>query len=461
MATLSGLPNEVVRYIAELLPKEDLLSLWETSRAMNDMTFDIFRRDYFQDRYVMLEQRSIHNLIDISEHPTLRLAVRKLGLCTQRIMRRNDNVECLHDPRLENADWENRRQPEFDSDKEEDWLDEEEVDKDECRVCASGQLLREQEAFHLGKDRAGLLQAMRNLPNCKTLSLTDARLPWGVVRVRDVVVFPFTLLAGPSVLGCGRVQNFTRYVLDTTLSAAAESKLPFKSLDINLGHRDLNSCLSPIHVQVLDSSEELKFANLTYLRLIISPFLGWGQSPDWEPGFTRFMNMFPQLSHFTLCFERNAHYDYGQIFRRLSKVLSIPHLRVVDLGRFETIASELGGTLVRHQATLEDITLREIKLLSPNWPVLLRDLWNMPKVRWTTMKQCMIWDEHNRPATTSMPDVVSIVDETTLSQRSTACAGSGSYRGGRNGCLIPGTMKTAFGSAPDVSRRYLEAKPEE
>ncbi|KAH6987770.1 hypothetical protein BKA56DRAFT_577649 [Ilyonectria sp. MPI-CAGE-AT-0026] len=416
MATLPGLPNEVVRYIAEFLPKDDLLSLRQTSRAMNDMTFDIFRRDYFQDRYVMLEQRSIQNLIDISEHPTLRLAVRKLGLCTQRIMRCNDDVECLHDPRLENDDWENRRHPEFGGDKEEDWLDEEEVDEDECRFCGSGQLLREQEAFRFGRDQAGLLQAMRNLPNCKTLSLTDARLPWGVVRAQDVVVFPFRLLAGPSELDCGRDQDFTMYVLDTMLAAAAESKLPFKSLDINMGHRDPNRCLTTIYVQVLDSIEGLEFANLTHLRLILSPLLDYQQSSDWEPGFTRFMDMFPQLSHFTLGFEHPAHYGERQIFRRLWMVLSIPHLRAVYLSRFETIASELGGTLVRHQATLEDITFREIKLLRGNWPVLLRELWNMPKVRRITMIQCMIWENHNMPATTSMPDVVSIVDERTLSQ---------------------------------------------
>lgn len=132
----------------------------------------------------MLEQRSIQNLIDISENPTLRLAVRKLGICTQRVMRLNDNVHCLHDPRLENDGWENRPLREFDGNEEENWVDEQEVDKDECGVCASGQLLREQEAFHLGRDQAGLLQAMRNLPNCQTLSLTDARLPWGAVRVR-------------------------------------------------------------------------------------------------------------------------------------------------------------------------------------------------------------------------------------------------------------------------------------
>lgn len=204
--------------------------------------------------------------------------------------------------------------------------------------------------------------------------------------------------------------------MDTMLATAAESKLPFKSLDIDLGHRDPNRCLTPIYVQALDSIEGLEFANLTHLRLILSPFLEYKRSPDWEPGFTRFMDMFPQLSHFTLGFERPALYKERQIFRQIWNMLSIPHLRVVYLSQFETIASELRGTLVRHQATLEDITLREIKLLGGDWPVLLRELWNMPKVRRITMIRCMIWEYHTRPATTSMPDVVSIVDEQTLSR---------------------------------------------
>ncbi|KAH7008438.1 hypothetical protein EDB80DRAFT_716554 [Ilyonectria destructans] len=416
MATLAELPNELVRCIAEFLPKEDLLSLRESSRAMNAMTLDIFQRDYFQTRYVMLEDESIENLIDISEHPILRLAVRKLGLCTQRILKTFSEVACLHDPRIDDPNWEPL--PDWFPDESDDdsaWLDEDEVDIDECRVCGSRQLLSEQDAFHYGRDRAGLVQAMRNLPNCKTLSLTDARLPWGAVGLLNEVEFPFEVSTGPDIEDCETDRDFVKHVFDTMLVAAAESKLPIESVDIYMGHMDERRSRDPIAVQLLDPPEGLEFANVTHLRLILSPYLNRKQTPNWEPGFTRFLDMFPQLSHFTLGFDGRSDYDYGLLFPRLSKVLSISHLRVVDLARFETTASELARTLARHQATLEDVTLREIKLRSTNWPVLLGELWNMPEVRRLTMKRCMIGDEF-MPGISSMPDVVSIVNEPTFSE---------------------------------------------
>lgn len=276
-------------------------------------------------------------------------------------------------------------------------------------------LFSEQDAFHSGRDRAGLVQAMRNLPNCKTLSLTDAHLPWGAEQLLSEVDFPLEVEEGPEFVFCETERDFVKYVLDTMLAAAAESKLPIESLDIYMGNMNERRGRHPIPVQLLDPPEGLEFANLTYLRLILRPRLNRELTPNWEPGFTRFLDMFPQLSHFTLGFDGNLEYDRRLLFPRLSKVLSIPHLRVVDLARFETTASELARTLARHQATLGDITLREIKFHSTNWPVLLRKLWNMPKVRRLTMERCMIGDEF-MPGVSSMPDVVSIVDEPTFSE---------------------------------------------
>lgn len=119
---------------------------------------------------------------------------------------------------------------------------------------------------------------MQNLPNCKTLILTDAHVPWGAVRLQKE--------AG-CVLEKGLKTDFLRggfvqYILSVMLTEAAESRLPVEKLDLYLGHMDEPDCVQPIDVSLLDvprrrdepASAELNLPALTSLRLILSPYTG-------------------------------------------------------------------------------------------------------------------------------------------------------------------------------------------
>ncbi|KAH7113062.1 hypothetical protein EDB81DRAFT_826454 [Dactylonectria macrodidyma] len=382
MVALLELPTEVVCAIAEFLPGNSLFSFRQTCQGINTKTRGIFECAYFQTRYVMFERQSLDILKAISEHPSLRHAVRTLGLCIEHLSKSEMN-------KLRYAD---------------------------CPLQVHGDEIPPY--FEDSVAQHCLVQAMRKLPNCKTLVLTDAHVPWGSVRLQKE--------AG-CVLERGLETDFLRggfvqYLLNVMLTAAVESKLPVEKLDIYLGHMDEPNCVQPISVSLLDvpltqdkpAPARLNLATLTSLRLILCPYPGDSKGPRWEPAFDRFLAMFPQLSHFTLAFDGEEQYDHHDIFPRLSKAISIPKLRVVEFARLEATVSELAEVLVRHRQTLEEATLRDVKLRGiGSWPFLLNILRNMFGVRRVTMKNCLIEDEWIRDHCDDMPDIVCITDQRT------------------------------------------------
>lgn len=64
------------------------------------MTLEIFIRNYFQTRCVMLERQSLESLISISEHVTLGPAVRVLGFCIEHLVEMDDEQGCGSFPLL-------------------------------------------------------------------------------------------------------------------------------------------------------------------------------------------------------------------------------------------------------------------------------------------------------------------------------------------------------------------------
>lgn len=416
MVILLQLPLEVVCSIAGLLPGASLLLLRQTCRDMNTKTWKVFEREYFESRNVMLQHQSLRNLQDISEYPTLRRAVRTLRLCTEHLSDSDDDgIECGHDPF--NDAWGFPADPlQADMDHSPPWLEDSTTSVCACALCDLRQRMREQEAFLFGEDRRCLVQVMRNLPNCKTLVLTDAHVPWGAARLEREVGCVFERGLDSCYFEEG---DFIKHVLDVMLIAVAESKLAVEKLDIYLGHRDEPKSIQPMSVQLLDAPEHnmlghdgLKILSLTSLRMILSPWPGNQGGPDWEPSFTRFLALFPQLSDFTLAFDGEEQYDDHEVFPRISRVLSIPHLRVVDLARFEATVPELEEVLLRHQQTLKEVTLREVKLRGVgSWPSLLSKLWGMSGVRLIIVTNCLMEDEWMTDMCHDMPNVVSITDE--------------------------------------------------
>ncbi|EXL66004.1 hypothetical protein FOPG_17800 [Fusarium oxysporum f. sp. conglutinans race 2 54008] len=122
-----------------------------------------------------------------------------------------------------------------------------------------------------------------------------------------------------------------------------------------------------------------------------------------------FFDLFPQLSHFTLAFDDE--FDNHTVFPIFSELLKIPQLRVMELARFEATAAELTKMLLRHQSTLEEITLREVKMNeAESWTSVLSTVRDMPQFHSFTMKQCLIGDWFFTDVSDEIDEVVSTKD---------------------------------------------------
>jgi hypothetical protein len=62
---------KLIASIAQKLPSEDFFRFRQTCKEINSGTLPVFANRYFKTRHVMLERRSLSNLITISQHHSL------------------------------------------------------------------------------------------------------------------------------------------------------------------------------------------------------------------------------------------------------------------------------------------------------------------------------------------------------------------------------------------------------
>ncbi|QKD57824.2 uncharacterized protein FOBCDRAFT_165303 [Fusarium oxysporum Fo47] len=390
MATLLELPEDVIHSVAELLPVNDFFSLRLSCRRLNAMSLHAFIRVYFQTRYVMIEEHSLQTLISISQHETFGPAVRALGFCTEHLLEMDDEQSRDFFAFLE-AGWgrgypcEDEFEEEFGDESDED-LEMEEDDKEDFYDRVYRERLDDQKTLLLGHDILYLAQAMTGLPNCKTLILTDARIPWGASRLKREVGSELSRGFHPDNF---EDEQFVQRILQP-------------------------KSVNPISLQLLDwpvyvSPIAWTLTSLTSLRLLISPFYKNNRAYGWEKRAMGFFDLFPQLSHFTLAFDDE--FDNHTVFPIFSELLKIPQLRVMELARFEATAAELTKMLLRHQSTLEEITLREVKMNEAgSWTSVLSTVRDMPQFHSFTMKQCLIGDWFFTDVSDEIDEVISIKD---------------------------------------------------
>ncbi|KAI8649724.1 F-box domain-containing protein [Fusarium keratoplasticum] len=225
---------------------------------------------------------------------------------------------------------------EFEDESDED-LELDEDDTEDFYDRMYRERLDDQKTLLLGHDIIYLAQAMTGLPNCKTLILTDARIPWGASRLKREV-------------GSELARGFHP-----------------------------------------DDVEDEQFVQ------------------RWEKRAMGFFDLFPQLSHFTLAFD--GEFDNHTVFPIFSELFKIPQLRVMELARFEAAAAELTKLLLQHQSTLEEITLREVKMNEAgSWTSVLNTVRDMPQFHSFTMKKCLIGDWYLTDVSDEIDEVVSIKD---------------------------------------------------
>ncbi|KAI8649735.1 F-box domain-containing protein [Fusarium keratoplasticum] len=299
---------------------------------------------------------------------------------------------------------------EFEDESDED-LELDEDDTEDFYDRMYRERLDDQKTLLLGHDIIYLAQAMTGLPNCKTLIHTDARIPWGASRLKREVGSELARGFHPDDV---EDQQFVQRILQVMLSAVAKSELPVEKLDFYLGHVDEPKSVNPMSLQLLDwpiyvSPVTWTLTSLTSLRLLISPFYKNNRAYGWEKRAMGFFDLFPQLSHFTLAFD--GEFDNHTVFPIFSELLKIPQLRVMELARFEAAAAELTKMLLQHQSTLEEITLREVKMNEAgSWTSVLNTVRDMPQFHSFTMKKCLIGDWYLTDLSDEIDEVVSIKD---------------------------------------------------
>ena len=401
MTTLLSLPVETTQLILGYLSADDLRAFRQTCRDINAKTFSRFARTYFQTRYVMLEKESLNTLIHISEHPLLGPEVRTLGLCTDHFPEPDDDL------RESQSLW-SIMAGYSDSDGLDLWpsgelsMWPEDDDDDDILNQSYATTYRRnfdaQEDFLSGPDVEALGRAMSRLSNCTTLLLTDACIPWGAARLEREIG---ELDRGLGYDDAGS-ERFVKHVLHVMLTAANASKLPLEELCIYLGQEDRPQTKSPISFHLLDlspghmaqSESRSDITSLTTLKLLASPpFEKTSEendsAPTWSQNLTRFIGLFPHLAHFSLAFSND--FDLQTISPCLYSILSIPQLRKLELARLEVAESELAGLLLRHQSTLEEISLWEVVMDDKvSWTTLLKKIEQMPQVHGVTLKDCWL-----------------------------------------------------------------------
>ncbi|OAQ58075.1 hypothetical protein VFPPC_11388 [Pochonia chlamydosporia 170] len=296
---------------------------------------------------VMLEQKSLRELILA---PLKRRSdVRTMIICTDHVSRDgqdDDSITDTHD--YSNGDSDTKH---FDA------------ERDDVATVASPDpgaywsCLLDQERFTSGLDLAYLTDAMKQLPNCKKIHISDTCTTSGAVMLKDRI--------GTRL--CKGFDPYSRYskhfvmrVLRTTLLAISGSGIKVVELDICLGLANEGGQHS-ITDDVFHLPDEYRlllrhgFTNIKKLRLVVNT----QNDEDWDENVSEFIKLFPNLS---LLWLRVANHDTSVEFSCLTEALQALPLEVFELVNCSTTQENLMPLLLHNQTTLKEIVLNKVNI---------------------------------------------------------------------------------------------------
>lgn len=332
--------------IAAILPHDALLNFRRTCRLVEAETFNAFACSFFGKRSILLEEESLQQLIDISNHSRLSQFVHTLQICTDHFSdSTHQQIQAQHSALTEGNG------PEA-APRSDDYIDADE------RVY-HGLLLRQTDFWCSGRALDYLTRAVERLTACYSIVLSDAHRTTRSKQLRDAANIHMD-----TMLSLGREDSrtvFCKFFSICLQTAAAIPRIDEFVLDV--GHEE-NSRGDALGRQLLDlmrlqqSPLGDKLTHLTSLRLICCPDV------DLSPGasFTWFIGLFQNLSEFHLQF--NAH--DGAVLNGI-KALHLPRLRKISLSRMDADEPDLIDLFSRHQPTLRYISLDNIALQEGTW----------------------------------------------------------------------------------------------
>ncbi|KAF4436659.1 acetyl- propionyl-coenzyme A carboxylase alpha chain [Fusarium acutatum] len=357
MTAIQDLPNELILMTVAEVPLSTFAALRQTCRRFNEVTIVTFGKRFFHTRNIMLHEKSVQNLVSIANHLVFASCVRKVGFAPS-FVRGNwlgfeEECEARLNFGIEKITFENMQDiPQ--------------------RLPSTIFIL------------AAVDQAFERLPNCNTISLTNAQRPWGLSKIKEVKDY----CEIQELKGQWFIRYLIGYIFTLSIKFGMENVEIFADKDC---HKPLEwlRCRTCSSIGIYDvcMARPASVSNLKSLKMTVH-----ARPRAWPNGaFAQLLSCFPQLSSLTLDFDETT--DHSLYFSNFK----IPGLKELTLSCSYCHPSELVNVIKRHEETLERAAFHDVLLTDlPGWLLLMDVLCQMPKIHvyidWLAANSRIWWD---------------------------------------------------------------------
>ncbi|KAL8378037.1 hypothetical protein RB595_008638 [Gaeumannomyces hyphopodioides] len=364
MPALLGLPNEILFLITDALDVTSLCNLRLASRNLNDVALPALSNRCFETRYVMLQQHSLENLIEISRHRVFGPALKNLTICIDHLTEDPEDSHALwhwgdHALRLKEGGVDNGilvRNPR-------EMGEEAVVDREAYDLLVENQKFM----MEFGLNTTYLAQAMATLPKLERVVVDDAFRPWGAKTLIRQAGVPLT-----NAMESFDSIEFVEQALRAIVLALVASNTSLYELAIVSGLLRLDGVRPKMLVfpQPVLRHIRSRPISLTCLSLSVSAS-GWRHTDsECVSDLLGFIALFPRLQR--LCLKFNP-LDEHEHFPEFSRRLQLQDLRYLGITGVQCTERELVALLLRHKDTLEEACFSLVDIISGggSWQALL------------------------------------------------------------------------------------------
>lgn len=382
MPSLLQLPNEILYLIAGELDLRSLLDFRLASIHLNDIALPAILERRFETRYVMLQQDSIENLIEISRHPVYGPALKHLAICIDHLTQFPEYNHVL--PR-----WGDTIRMHREGDLTSRVTDQRiRIDGEEVVVNRPtyDRLLEDQKYMMAsGLNTTYLAQAMAAFPNLETIIFDDGFKPWGATALERQTGVPMvnSIAARDSI-------EFVTQTLRAIIIAIVTSNISLFELDLAVGQ--LYHGISPD--MLVFPRPVLRYIqshpiNLTSLCLSVYPRNTTPPKDEQVDDILRFIALFSGLKRLALGFCQRHRNEYLPL---ISQKLRIPGLQFLCIYSIDCTEGELATLLLGHRDSLEEVEFSTVNIIpgGGTWQSLLATVRDELTVQVLSMTDCML-----------------------------------------------------------------------
>ncbi|KAL6230834.1 hypothetical protein BDW75DRAFT_57447 [Aspergillus navahoensis] len=355
-ASIYCLSPELISMIADCLGSDDLFNFRLCVQYFRNSSLRLFTNRFFRKRIHLLAPHSLLALLDISQHHQFSASIHTVIIAPDHLTPSGPYLP---------PSW--------------NW------DPD-CQVANKQgykRYLNEQMYYQFaGLYTAYLTQILKNTRNCRTLILDDRYWPWGAAHIkRETGCYP------SSNARSDYSKTFFKQAVHVLIAAMTASGIPILDLAITTQLEGIHVQPNILHFPTPYLNHAPWVTALASLQLTVDP--GYGQEPiAWSKPLADFIMLFPHLDCLDLYFDTRVEQP---AFHALSKLLSLPHLRVLHIGGVDCLPEDLLGIFVTHRSSLREISLDVVGLSTRtggSWRALLAALRENLQLTRFEMVQC-------------------------------------------------------------------------